>query len=332
MDHMKILKRAWEITRYYRVLWVFGVILALTSGTFNGGGGGGGSGGDGNNTSWDESQFDLDLSPEAANTLIAIAIGVACLIVFLIVVSVIARYVAQTAVIRMVHEYEDTGERRSVRQGFRLGWSRAARRLFLLDLSIGLPVALVFILLALITLAPLLMWFTGNEAVGALATVATVGLCFLVVILGIVVGVTLSLLLHFFRRVCVLEGLGVVESIQEGYALVRRHLKDVFVMWLIMIGVDIAAMMALVPVFILLAIVGGVLGGLLALLVGGLTSLALSGAAPWIAGGAVGIPIFLLILVAPLAFLGGLVEVFKSSTWTLTYRELRALNGLEIKE
>ncbi len=328
MDHMKILKRAWEITRNYRVLWVFGIILALTSGSFQGSGGGGGGGGDGSGTGWGERQWDLDLSPEEANTVIAIVIGAACLIVLLLVVSVIARYVAQTAVIRMVNEYEDTGEQRSVRQGFRLGWSRTAWRLFLLDLSIGLPVALVFILLALIMLAPLLMWFTGNTAVGVLGTVATVGLCFLVVILGIVVGVALSLLLHFFRRVCVLEGLGVVESIQQGYALVRRHLKDVFIMWLIMIGVDIAATMVMVPVFILLLIVGGVLGGLLALLVGGLTSLALSGAAPWIAGGAVGVPILVLIVAAPLVFLGGLVEVFKSSTWTLTFRELRVLNGL----
>jgi hypothetical protein len=31
----------------------------------------------------------------------------------------------------------------------------------------------------------------------------------------------------------------------------------------------------------------------------------------------------------PWLFLGGLVEVFKSSVWTLTYRELRALEGLE---
>ena len=31
----------------------------------------------------------------------------------------------------------------------------------------------------------------------------------------------------------------------------------------------------------------------------------------------------------PSVFLGGLAEVFKSSVWTLTYRELRALEGLK---
>jgi hypothetical protein len=34
----------------------------------------------------------------------------------------------------------------------------------------------------------------------------------------------------------------------------------------------------------------------------------------------------------PWLFLGGLVEVFKSSVWTLTYRELRALEGLEMED
>jgi hypothetical protein len=285
------------------------------------GGGGGG----------DVDGLDLDLDPQIAEGLIIVAIGAACLILLLIVVGVIAHYVAQAAAIRMVNEYEDTGQKRSVRQGFRLGWSRVAWRLFLLDVSVGLPVVMIFILLILVALAPLLAWVPGNTALGVLGTVATVGLCFLVVVLGIVVGVALSLLLDFFRRMCVLEGLGVVDSIREGYALVRRHLKDVFVMWLIIAGVDIAAMVAFVPIVILLLIVGGGLGGVLALLVGGLTSLVLEGAAPWIAGGIVGIPVFLLILVAPLAWLGGLLEVFKSSTWTLTYRELRAMNGLEAK-
>jgi hypothetical protein len=75
--------------------------------------------------------------------------------------------------------------------------------------------------------------------------------------------------------------------------------------------------------------VGGVLGGLPALLIGGLASLFLEGPVPWILAAVVGIPIFILVVAVPWLFLGGLMEVFKSSTWTLTYRELRALEGLE---
>jgi len=68
---------------------------------------------------------------------------------------------------------------------------------------------------------------------------------------------------------------------------------------------------------------------LLALLIGGLASLIFEGAVPWILAGVVGIPIFILVIAVPGLFLGGLVEVFKSSVWTLTYREVRALESLE---
>jgi hypothetical protein len=61
------------------------------------------------------------------------------------------------------------------------------------------------------------------------------------------------------------------------------------------------------------------------LLVGWLASLAAEGAAPWIAGAAIGVPIFLAVIIVPALFLSGLMEVFKSSAWTLTFRELTAL-------
>jgi hypothetical protein len=65
-----------------------------------------------------------------------------------------------------------------------------------------------------------------------------------------------------------------------------------------------------------------------ALLVGGLASLILEGGVPWILAGVVGLPIFILVMAAPWIFLGGLMEAFKSSVWTLTYQELRALESL----
>jgi hypothetical protein len=69
-----------------------------------------------------------------------------------------------------------------------------------------------------------------------------------------------------------------------------------------------------------------VLAGLPALLAGGLSGIIFKeGAVPWIVGAAVGIPIFFLVLIVPTLFLGGLIEVFKSSVWTLTYRAVRAM-------
>jgi ABC-type spermidine/putrescine transport system permease subunit I len=100
-------------------------------------------------------------------------------------------------------------------------------------------------------------------------------------------------------------------------------------MWLIMVGLGLGWMIVMIPVTILLVVVGAMLGGFPALLVGGLASLFFEGAVPWILAAAVGIPIFILVVAVPGLFLGGLAEVFKSSVWTLTYRELRALESLE---
>jgi hypothetical protein len=87
---------------------------------------------------------------------------------------------------------------------------------------------------------------------------------------------------------------------------------------------------ALLPVILLLIIVGGIVGGLPALIVWGLTSIFFEGAVPWVLAAVIGIPIFILIVTVPWVFLGGLMEVFKSSVWTLTYRELCALESLAV--
>ncbi len=333
MNHMKILKQAWEITWRYRVLWIFGIILALTTAH----GGGGNNGGQvqynisGEDFPLPGGKFPIpEILPQVAGTLVAIGVVLACVIVILVVASVVARYVAETALIQMVDDYEETGEKHSVCQGFRLGWSRTALRLFLIDLLIGLPVAVVFILLSALAFAPLLLWATDSTAAGVIGTVATIGLFFLFVLLAIFVGAVLSLLKQFFRRVCALEEVGVTESLRQGYFIVRQHLKDVALMWLLMVGLGLGWIIVMIPVIILLLILGVVLGGLPALLVGGLAGLVSEGAVPWILAGAVGIPIFILVVAVPWLFLGGLMEVFKSSVWTLTYRELRALEGLEM--
>ena len=64
----------------------------------------------------------------------------------------------------------------------------------------------------------------------------------------------------------------------------------------------------------------------------GLTGLALSETTAWIVVGVAAGVLFILALAVPLTFPDGPKGTFLSSTWTLTYRELRALrepSGLE---
>ena len=346
MDHMRVLKRAWHILWSYRALWIFGIILALTASSGSNGGGRGnvvfsGNGNGQGSQFGPPSEMGRELARigeglnrffeqvfeggETPGWLPALGIGLGCLALFAIVAAVIARLVATVALIRMVDGYEATGERSSVRQGFRLGWSRRAWRLFLINLIIVVPLVVGFTLMALLAAAPLLAWLWNNTAVGILGTVAAIGLFFIALCVMIVVGVVAQLLTRFAQRACTVEDLGVFESIRRGYAVVRHHLRDVGLMWLIMLGLGIGYTILVIPLLLILLVAGGAIAGVLVLLARGIAAVFADGALPWVIGGIVGAPVFLAVLAVPLAFLGGLYEVFGSTTWTLTYRELAAL-------
>jgi hypothetical protein len=334
MDHVRVLKQAWRLLWSNRALWIFGIVLALTTASAGNPFTWHANNGSGNASQPGRPSFEmpnLGLTPQVRDMLIAAGIALACVIVVLIVVSAVARYVSETALIRMVNQHEDTGEPLAVRQGFRLGWSRAAWRFWLIDLLIDLPTAFAILLLLLMALTPLLLWTTKNTTAGVIGTVAAIGLGFLVILVIIIAAVALNLIKLFARRMCALEELGVVASVRRGYAMLRRNLKDVGVMWLVMAGVQIGWPIAIAPVVFLLIAVGVLLGGGLLLAVHGLMGLALSEAAAWVTAGVAAGLLFILVLVVPLIFLDGLKETFLSSTWTLTFRELRALGAGDLE-
>jgi hypothetical protein len=306
-------------------LWIFGILVALTTGAnprVSGGSNGGGGGGTGPGTfRWPE------ISPDVLTGLIVAGVVFLCVTLLLAVAAVIARYVAETALIRMVDQHEATGVKVSVRQGFRLGWSRAALRLFLIDFVIGLSMLIAFLLLVLLAASPLLVWLTDSTPARVLGTVVAVALAVVVIFVTIVAGIALSLLLQLWHRAVVLEDRNVNAAVRRGWHLLRQRLGDVVVMGLILFALGLAWTIVLVPVIFLLVAVAAIGGGLPALLVYAVGSLIAQGATPWIAAAIVGLPIFIVVMAIPLAVLGGLMQTFQSSTWTLTYRELLALEA-----
>ena len=89
----------------------------------------------------------LDVRPWTVGAIVALGIGLLAVLFALWVISRIARYVSETALIRLVSEYQETGERRGAWQGIRMGWSRSAWRLFLIDLLVAVGGILASILL-----------------------------------------------------------------------------------------------------------------------------------------------------------------------------------------
>ena len=325
MDTIRILRKSFEITWLYKALWVFGVILALTSPGGGGGNGGGNGGGGGGSMvgpdlagAWNPSAL-LDLNPAA---LTAIIVAAMVFSIALAVLFTIGRVVSETAVIRMVDLYEATGEKLSVGQGFRLGWSRAAFRIFLIDLLLGLGAFLVILVVLSLTLVPLLGFRTGNDAVGFVGGMTTALLMAFTILLIIVIVVVLAVLLQFFHRAAVLENLGVFASIRRGWAVMRAHLGDTLVLALLLFALGLALAIVIIPVALILMMGGAALSGIPGLLAGGLSSLFLEGEAPVVVGVIVALPIFLLIVILPMLFISGLTKVFTANAWTLAYREM----------
>jgi hypothetical protein len=356
IDIGKILKRAWHILWNYRILWIFGLLLAITSGGGSSGNGGSGNSGyqfNGSNSNpginWNSSPFlqDLynwfqqDIVPLAAHPDQHIAtfvwIGVGLLLLFLVVGVIFAfiRYTSETAVIRMVDEYERTGEKVGFRQGWRLGWNRRAFRIWVIDLIVSLPVLLLLAVLGGLGLLAFLGARGGHGAAVAASLIAAIGCAFLFILAFIVFAVALSLLRQFFIRKAALENAGIGESFRSGWGMFKRNWKSAGLMWLVMIGIGIGVGIAgiivfflLIPAYIVLALPAAVVALIPGLAVFGITSIFASGPLAWILGVLAALPFFFLIVFAPLALVTGWYKIYSSSVWTLTYREIQALESV----
>lgn len=361
IDPIKILQRAWHILWNYRTLWIFGLLLALAAGGTTSGGGNNGfqyqtdNNGSGPQIPPPQSMqefFDMvsgeleelfrEGIPDVNITgegLTAFLWAVGVFVLFLIILGVavtIAYYVAENAVIRMVDEYENTGTRMSVREGFRIGWSRGAWRLFLINLIVHLPVILLLLVLLVAGVMIFLATTRGDQTFAAVSVIGMIGLVFTTICAVIVLSVFLRLLRNFFWRVAVLEDVGVGESLRRGFAMVREQWKSVGLMWLVMIGLGIAwifvsiiAFFLMIPVVIVTTIIAILILAIPAMLLFGLFSLFMTGPLPWIAAGLFVLPLFALIAFSPWWLLGSWQSVFTSTVWTLTYREIKALPAVE---
>jgi hypothetical protein len=354
MDPVKILKRSWHILWSYRTLWVFGLILALAAGSASSHGS--------NNSNYRQDQghpqqltphdmqqgwqeFKQQLSDifqngipqahitgEALKAFLWVFVGFIVVMTLVGVVMAIARYVSETAVIKMVDDYEATGNKMTVRQGFRLGWSKTAWRLFLINLIVNLPAIALMLVLLVAGIGIYLAWVNGTANFAAFSTVATIVLVFITIFVVVILSIVLKLLRNFFWRVSVLEDLGVRESLKRGWTFVLENWKNVGLMWLVMIGlgivwafVSIIVIIVSIPIVIVTAVIAVLVAALPYLLFAGIFSTFLTGWLPWIAGALFVAPLFFTIAFAPWVLLGSWQAVYTSTVWTLTYREIKAL-------
>lgn len=316
MNYGDLLKRAARMTWRYKVLWIFGILLALTAG---GGGGGGGSSvaNSGNSAGAMPPAFsDFQMpGPEFWAGVAGVIALCCCLLLILAIVATIVQYVARTALYRSVDQIEETGATLTWRQGFRLGWSNRALRMFLLDLLVGIVAVVASLILLTLAAAPLLLLLFHSDLATALGIAGTIGLEILVILVIVVAIIIINVLQQFWRREIALADHTVGEALSLGTRLTRRKAGDVAIFWLLMAVTGVLFAMVFIPITFALIFAGVVVGGGL-----GYSLYALSDS--WILAVIAGLPIFLVIMIIPTAIVKGIYLVFESSAWTLAYRDV----------
>lgn len=355
IDIGKILKRAWQILWSYRVLWIFGLLLAIFAGS---GGAGNSSSGyqfnrndynrfNGNNPEFGpllrqpNDWFNQNVIPlfdhpeQYVSTFIWIGVGLLLFILVMIAITALIRYPAETAVYRMVDEYEQSGTKLGFKQGWKLGWNRRAFRIWVIDLVLGLPGFLFFLILIGLGVGVYYSVTSGSTPGGVVGVVVGIGLTVLLLLASFLGTVFLSLLRQFFVRTAALENAGIGDSFQRGWALFKHNWKSAALVWLVMLGIAIGAWIGgivlfflLIPVYIILAIPAVLVAAIPGLLAFGIASIFAHPILAGIIGGLVALPFFFTVLFAPLTLVTAWYLIFVSNVWTLTYRELKAVENL----
>jgi len=346
MDHIKVIKRAFQITWKYRALWLVGLLLVLVGGGVmtgspmppsNDGGGGRGSDGSGSNGDWGYHDG-FDTFDEAWDVIGPWIVGAAAIIAAVVVVGMLLgvvrvalRYVTRGSLIRMVDRYEETGEEVKFGAAFRLGWNRSAWRMLLISLIVKLPIALLGFAMIVPPIGLAIWSFVGGTGPRIVLGIVLLLLIIPASLLLAVIGAVVGPFIQVAYRECTLNDLGAWASVKASFGLVRQNLGAVALQWLLLVGMRIALRVALFPVNLVLFMLGLLVAGLPATILGGLGALLTS----WGPGIAVGVltfvPVFLVVVVLPNVLVDTLATVYHSTVWTLTYRELQAIDG-EVEE
>lgn len=264
----------------------------------------------------------------------ALLISLGIVVLICAILSIMFRYTSQAALIRMVDENERSEAMVGFRRGLRLGWSRVAWKLFLIDLCITLPLIILFSLLFALAVSPLfLLGLSGiAENLGGVITISLMTLAGLALFgfLAFIVAILLSITRPVMYQASGVDGMGVFASIRQGFRLLKIRFSQVIVTWLVWLAMRLVWGLAAIPVGIILLPIliltiglGVVIGVIPTLIVAGVAHLFVQPVFAWIIGVFFGVPLFFLIAFAPITFFSGLVEVLKSSFWTLSYREFR---------
>lgn len=241
IDYGKIIRRSWEITKKYKWLWVYGLLLASA-----GGGGGGGSGGRSSSkptlpenlpddipgkTSYVLSQTTSLISEWFSHipisTWIVLGLGITFILILVILGTVILKSWANGALIAGVHDADE--EKEVTLTTTSPAGIKAIKNLILLGI-ISFCITLGLVCFALITIGLGFLVFSFSEI---LRTIWLVLIIICAVLTLIVLVVLLTLTSIYAERLIVLHGFSPWQAWKTGLRLSRGHFLHTLLMGII---------------------------------------------------------------------------------------------------
>lgn len=318
----EILSKSWQIVWKFKVLWIFGILAGCGGGNgnrfnYNFNSGGGGSGID-NNGQWPGflRQFQ-NMRPEQAvreffNQYLGIIVGMILLLCVLWFLFYFLGVIGKIGLIKGAGK-ADAG---AGSMTFGELWTESLPyfwRMFGLNLLVGLPFFLLFvILIAGLAFAGFSAFGSGmsNSGIGVMF-IGMLGIFFAVICVISIISLIIGMIVEQAQNAIVLEDQGILESLGRGWKVFKSGFLSVVVVAIIMgvIGWVVGLVLAIpmiaiaVPTVIGIAAAGSKNFILPLVIAGGCCALYL--------------PVLLV--------LSGILQSYNQSVWTLTYRRLADL-------
>jgi len=302
MPYWEIVTRSFKISWRHKYLWLLALFAGESGGGFNFNSGSfTPPGSNGSNKAPDLNAISQQVLPWLAHNS-GLIVAAAVIFILMAIAFFVLAAVCEGAVVRAAAEH-DAERPFGLGMAWRTGRATmgAMIRFRLLVLVLGLPVLIVFALLAIGLVAAI----ARNNA-AAIAVLVLIGVLF--ILATIVFVVALTFVNRLGARAVVLEQIGATAALGRGYRLLRKRLGRVLLVWLLSVAVGIA-------LGICVAIAGAVL--VVPAVVIGFAAYASGSSAWWLV-----IVLAALILLPIFLVISAFLAAQSSTYWTLAFRRL----------
>jgi len=300
MDFGGIIRRAWRVSWQHKSLWILGLFAGATGTSYGGGWSGSNYRFDSQDLSrWDSvSGLPSDVSAWVQDWVpVLIAAGVMLLLLGLL--WLLLSFAAQAGLVWEVNAAEE-GRPVSASEGWRVGFHYWGR-VFLVGLVLMLPIMLLALVFAIGVALAVIVPFVQHASLAWMGVAGLVAASLLAIPVFLALGFVLGNMYVLAIRYLAIENRPAMDAVRASWYALRRRLKDVFLMWLITLGLGIAFGFVVAIPAAMLAVGIGVTAAV----------------GVWPIAGALGVVLLVVVFVLMAAW-----NTFTSAMWTIFFRRL----------